>query len=57
VDDLRLPIVRTYSEVPSGTLCAVGGSTGLIEIAVRDGHGAEAARLRRGSRVVLHTTR
>ncbi len=50
----RLRLVRTYSEVPSGSLCAVAGSTGLIEIAARDGHGADAAGLRRGSRVVLN---
>jgi len=50
----RLPLVHTYSEVPSGALCAVAGSTGLIEIAARDGHGADAAGLRRGSPVVLH---
>lgn len=53
----RLPLARTYSEVPSGALCAVAGSTGLIEIAVRDGHGADAAGLRRGSLVVLQPPR
>jgi S-adenosylmethionine hydrolase len=49
-----LPLVRTYSEVPSGALCAVSGSTGLIEVSARDGRGADAAGLSRGSRVVLH---
>jgi hypothetical protein len=53
----RLPIVRTYAEVPVGALCAVAGSTGLIEISARDGHGARAAGLHRGSAVVLHPER
>ena len=48
-----IPISRTYADVPSGTLCAVVGSTGLVEIAVRDGSGAVAAGLQRGSAVVL----
>lgn len=53
----RLPLVSTYSDVPSGSLCAVAGSTGLVEIAARNGHGAEVAGLARGSRVILHPAR
>ena len=53
----RVPLVRTYSEVPSGALCAVAGSTGLLEIAARDGRGASVAGLHRGSAVVLHLAR
>jgi S-adenosylmethionine hydrolase len=49
----RLPLVRTYADVPPGALCALAGSTGLVEIALRNGHGAQAAGLSRGSRVVL----
>jgi hypothetical protein len=49
----RLPLVRAYSDVPSGALCAVAGSAGLVEIALRNGDGARAAGLERGSRVVL----
>ena len=49
----RLPLVRTYADVPCGALCAVAGSTGLVEIALRGGDGARAAGLERGSRVVL----
>jgi hypothetical protein len=49
----RLPLVRAYADVPSGALCAVAGSTGLIEIALRNGDGARAAGLERGSRVAL----
>lgn len=49
----RLPLVRTYSDVPSGALCAVTGSTGLVEIAARDGRGADSAGLLRGSAVML----
>jgi hypothetical protein len=32
----------------------VAGSTGLVEIAARDGNGAATAGLVRGSRVILH---
>jgi hypothetical protein len=49
-----LDLVRTYADVPTGSLCAVAGSTGLVEIAARDGSGAASAGLARGSRVVLH---
>jgi S-adenosylmethionine hydrolase len=45
--------VKTYASVASGALCAIAGSTGLIEIAVRDGNGASAAGLKRGSKVIL----
>ncbi len=48
-----IPLSRTYADVPVGTLCAVVGSTGLVEIAVRDGSGAAAAGLQRGSALVL----
>jgi S-adenosylmethionine hydrolase len=50
----RLGLVRTYTDVPSGSLCALPGSTGLIEISARDARGAQLAGLRRGSHVVLH---
>ncbi|HVT37793.1 MAG TPA: SAM-dependent chlorinase/fluorinase [Gemmatimonadaceae bacterium] len=52
-----LPLVRTYADVPSGSLCALISSTGLIEVSVRDGNGAQAAGLHRGSRVILHPSR
>jgi S-adenosylmethionine hydrolase len=48
-----LRVCRTYADVPVGAPVAVIGSTGLIEIAVRDGHAADQLRLRRGSPVVL----
>lgn len=49
----RFPIRRTYSEVDIGEPVAVVGSTGFIEIAIRDGSAAEAFGLGRGSRVRL----
>ena len=57
VGERRLQLVRTYTDVASGSLCALAGSTGLIEISVRDGSGAQSAALQRGSRVVLHPVR
>ena len=49
----RLPIVRTYAEVESGNPTALIGSSGLVEIAVRDGSAAARLALRRGTEVVL----
>jgi S-adenosylmethionine hydrolase len=52
VNGTTLPLRRSYSEVERGEPVAVIGSTGLIEIAVRDGNGAKTLGLERGS-VVL----
>ena len=46
-------IRHTYAEVPSGEPVAVTGSTGFIEIAVRDGDAARTLGIHRGDRVVL----
>jgi hypothetical protein len=48
---------RTYADVPTGTPAALTGSTGLLEIAVREGSAAEALDLRRGDPVVLRPPR
>jgi hypothetical protein len=42
---------RTYGDAASGSAVAIVGSTGLIEIAVRDGSAAHALKLARGSSV------
>jgi S-adenosylmethionine hydrolase len=47
----RLPLVRTYAEVPPGTAVALVGSNGLLEVAVRDGHAARTLDLVRSARV------
>jgi S-adenosyl-L-methionine hydrolase (adenosine-forming) len=52
-----IPIRRTYAEVPSGELTAVIGSTGLVELARRDGSAAAALGIGRGSIVALHAPR
>jgi S-adenosylmethionine hydrolase len=49
----RIPIARTYSEVADGSPVAVVGSTGFIEIAIRNGSAAAALDLSRGTRVIL----
>ena len=48
-----LPVRRTYSEVERGSPLALVGSTGLIEVAVRDGSAARLFGLDRGSVVLL----
>ncbi|HEX6965608.1 MAG TPA: SAM-dependent chlorinase/fluorinase [Gemmatimonadaceae bacterium] len=44
---------RTYADVPSGALLALIGSSGLVEIAVRDGSAARELAVGRGARVLL----
>jgi S-adenosylmethionine hydrolase len=44
-------LIRTYSEVPPGTLCALVGSSGYLEIAVMGGSAASLVRVSRGTPV------
>jgi S-adenosylmethionine hydrolase len=53
VSGTRLPLLRAYADVPEGEAVALVGSTGLIEIAVRNGSGADVLGLERGSVVVV----
>ena len=53
VNGLSLPVQRTYAEVGTGEPVALVGSSGFVEIAVRDGSAAMALSLARGDRVVL----
>ena len=52
-----LPVVRAYAEVAPGTPVGVVGSSGLLEVAVRDGSAAQELRLARGAGVVWHPAR
>ena len=49
----RLPLVRTYGDVAPGDAAALVGSSGLVEIAVRNGSAAATLGLKRGDAVVL----
>ena len=49
----RIPVRHTYSEAAPGEPVAVTGSTGFVEIAVRDGDAATALGISRGQKVVL----
>ncbi|HKV51280.1 MAG TPA: SAM-dependent chlorinase/fluorinase [Gemmatimonadaceae bacterium] len=51
--DRVVPIVRSYADVAAGDVVAVVGSSGLLEIAVRDGSAGDALRIARGAAVVL----
>lgn len=55
--ETSFPLRRTYGEVAPGSAIAIVGSSGLIEIAVRDGNAAHALNLTRGSAVVFRMTR
>jgi S-adenosylmethionine hydrolase len=50
-----LPLARTYADVPAGALVALVGSSGLIEVAVRDGSAAETLGTGRGDEVLLRS--
>ena len=50
-----LPIARTYADVPTGGYVALTGSSGLIEIARRDGSAAAGLGLGRGMQVLLRS--
>ena len=47
------PIRRTYGEVARGVSLALIGSEGMLELAVNQGHGAEAMGLQIGDRVEI----
>lgn len=49
----ELPLRRTYAELGQGEPGAVVGSTGLIEIVVREGRASDVLSLARGARVAL----
>jgi S-adenosylmethionine hydrolase len=49
-----VPIRNTYADVASGAVVALSGSTGLLEIAVRDGSAAATLGLTRGSTIVWY---
>ena len=53
VGDRHIHVRRTYAEAGIGEPVAVVGSTGFIEIAIRDGSAAATLALVRGSRVSL----
>ena len=52
-----VPLRRTYAEVASGEPVALVGSSGLIEIAIRDGSAAAVLGLGRGSPVLVRDQR
>lgn len=53
VGSLMLPVHHTYSDVDRGAPVALVGSSGLVEIAVRDGSAARELGLQRGSAITL----
>lgn len=57
VNGAALVVQRSYESAAPGSVVAVCGSTGLIEIAVREGSAAERLGLRRGSRVLFRPAR
>ncbi len=53
IDGIEVPGVAAYSAVPHGALCALVGSTGLLEVAVNGGHAAACLGAGRGTRVTV----
>jgi hypothetical protein len=48
-----IPVRRTYGDVPPARPLALIGSSGLLEVAVRDGNAARTLRLKVGSRLTI----
>ena len=46
-----IPVLKTYAEAKKGKVLALAGSTGLLELAVREAAAAEILRLERGAPV------
>jgi S-adenosyl-L-methionine hydrolase (adenosine-forming) len=53
----RMPVVRTYGDLPSGGAGALVGSHGRLEVAVREGNAAARLRVRRGVAVRVSRSR
>ena len=53
VKDRELPYATHYAEVAPGQALALPGSSGLVELSVRDGSAREALDLEAGARVSL----
>ncbi len=53
VGGVTLPLLRTYADGEPGAAVALVGSTGLIEVAVRDGSAARELGLARGTPVLF----
>ncbi len=49
-----VPVRSTYADVASGAAVALTGSSGLLEIAVRDGNASQVLKLGRGATVVWY---
>ena len=54
LDGVSVPLRRTYVEAGYGECIALTGSSGLVEVAVRDGSAAALLGATRGDKVVLH---
>jgi S-adenosyl-L-methionine hydrolase (adenosine-forming) len=54
VSGRSIPVARAYSDVQPRATVALCGSSGLLEIAVRDGNAAQSLSLVRGTVVTLH---
>jgi hypothetical protein len=48
----KIPLMRTYEDVPVGQVLAYVGSAGTIEIAVRDGRADSVLGVQRGAKVL-----
>jgi S-adenosylmethionine hydrolase len=52
-----LAVRRTYETIDAGGVCAIAGSSGFVEIAVRDGSAARTMGIARGTPAVLFPER
>ncbi len=55
IGERQVRLVRTYEDAAPGELVALVGSSGFIEIAVREGNAAAEVPIRRGQHAVLYS--
>jgi S-adenosylmethionine hydrolase len=53
ISDLSVPVLDTYSDAKLGSICAIFGSFGTLELSQREGHAARALGICQGARVAL----
>ena len=49
----NIPLVNFYVEVPKGSILAIRGSSGFLEISINQGNAASTLKVNRGEKIIL----
>ena len=49
----NIPLVNFYAEVPKGSILAIRGSSGFLEISINQGNAASTLKVNRGEKIIL----